>query len=408
MFACGLFLFLISVAGSHNPALAQELVTHAVLPGDTWEALARQYQTDVATLQELNPHPNPLREPVVGGEVIIPAGTTPTTGKLIRTNQPSYLTLAIQHNQNLWQLARLNGASHPAEPTLYQPIFIPTGDQPVREYPVGFAFLELSEVPARPGRAIAYRAVTHNIHEITASLDSQPMPSFANGLRAVGVGGTGAFYSAGTPTLSIIPAGEPLWSQPWLFVDDTWDFDRVTLTGDAAAIDQASIEAERERLFELWAEVTPIPQWQTFWQEPVLNYLSISSNYGARRSYNGGPFRTYHEGVDFAAYGGTPVFAPAGGTVVLAETLYVRGGAVIIDHGLSIYSGYYHMSAVHATVGQEVQADALIGEVGTTGFSSGNHLHWDLLVGGTWVNAAHWQQSNLPCWILIGLGSSCN
>ena len=101
------------------------------------------------------------------------------------------------------------------------------------------------------------------------------------------------------------------------------------------------------------------------------------------------------------------MFAPAGGTVVLAENLYVRGGAVIIDHGLGIYSGYYHLSKVISTPGQMVGAGTILGEVGTTGLSSGNHLHWDLLVAGNWVDAAAWREQNLACWILEGWGSTC-
>lgn len=90
----------------------------------------------------------------------------------------------------------------------------------------------------------------------------------------------------------------------------------------------------------------------------------MSANYGARRSYNGGPYPTYHEGVDFSAYAGTPVMAPAAGTVALAEPLTVRGGAVILDHGLGVYTGYYHLSAIHATVGQQVQPGDVLGEAG--------------------------------------------
>ena len=102
------------------------------------------------------------------------------------------------------------------------------------------------------------------------------------------------------------------------------------------------------------------------------------------------PTARYHEGVDFAAYGGTPVLAPAGGRVILAELLYVRGGAVIIDHGLGVYSGFYHMSDIFVSAASEVSAGTPLGAVGTTGLSTGNHLHWDLLVGGVWVDAMDW------------------
>jgi murein DD-endopeptidase MepM/ murein hydrolase activator NlpD len=80
---------------------------------------------------------------------------------------------------------------------------------------------------------------------------------------------------------------------------------------------------------------------------------------------------------------------------------------VIIDHGLGIFSGFYHMSAVHAQPGQVVAAGDLLGEVGTTGLSSGNHLHWDMLVAETWIDAAAWRQEGMGCWLLAGWGTPC-
>ncbi|NJN55435.1 MAG: M23 family metallopeptidase [Anaerolineae bacterium] len=158
---------------------------------------------------------------------------------------------------------------------------------------------------------------------------------------------------------------QPLWSQPWQFTDpDLWQYQEITLTGAAAEIDQESIRLERERLFAIWEQSSPQPQWTTSFQLPITDYLAISSPFGARRSYNGGPYSTYHEGVDFAAYGGTAVYAPAAGTVVVAEQLYVRGGAVILDHGLGIYSGFYHMSEILVTPGEVVQMGQPIGRSG--------------------------------------------
>lgn len=209
------------------------------------------------------------------------------------------------------------------------------------------------------------------------------------------------------PELLIIPDGAPAWSQPWLFKDNEWEYQQLTLTGTAAQIDQESIQQERERLFQLWAQVSSAPQWTDPFQFPITDYLEISSPYGARRSYNGGPYRTYHEGLDFSAYGGTQVYAPAGGTVILAEMLYVRGGAVILDHGLGIYTGYYHMSGIAVQAGQTVLPGDPLGEVGTTGLSTGNHLHWDLLVAATWVDPAAWTEQDMACWILTGLGQAC-
>lgn len=406
------FCILTLVAGSFPVASAQELAQHRVLPGDTWTALARRYDIPEEQLRIANPHLNRLRQPVIGDDLRIPVpeGTTLVSrnGSLARPGGGGLLATAARTGSNPWSLALSNSIKHPYRPPFYRPIFIPGGAEPPRDLPAGFSNLELSQVPAVPGQALGFRARTQGTAiTVTATLANLPLNSFVNGTHVVGLGGTGAFFGRGTPELSIRVNGGPLWSQPWRFVDDVWDYDQVTLTGEAAAIDQEAIAAERARLFLIWNQASPVPQWTGSFQLPIENYLHTSSTYGARRSYNGGPYLTYHEGVDFSAYRGTPVYAPASGTVVLAEQLYVRGGAVIIDHGLGVYSGYYHMSAVHAQPGQVVQAGDLLGEVGTTGLSSGNHLHWDFLVSGTWVDATAWQETGMACWILEAWGSSC-
>lgn len=408
-----LILALFLAVVTTGSALAQteeqtaEPLLHQVEPGDTWTALSWRYDVPLDNLRAANPHPNPYRQPVIGHTVEVPAAAAEQAGVLLRPVGETLLQVAARYRLNPAALARLNQMAHLTRPLFGRALFIPTGSAPPRELPAGFETLDLSAVPAYPGRALAYRASTTEPLSVTAKLGAISLDSFANGSHLVGIGATGAFYGPGTPELSIVPAGAAAWSQPWLLIDDTWDYDQVTLTGAAAEIDQEAIQEERERLFQIWSRRSAVPQWQTPFAEPVQDYLHVSSNYGARRSYNGGPYRTYHEGVDFAAYGGTPVYAPARGTVVLAEQLYVRGGAVIIDHGLGVYSGFYHMSAVHARPGQVVEPGALLGEVGTTGLSSGNHLHWDLLVAETWVDAAAWRAEGMGCWLLAGWGTPC-
>ena len=180
-----------------------------------------------------------------------------------------------------------------------------------------------------------------------------------------------------------------VWEQPLLFVPGEWTFEQVTFTG-TAVFDADELRRERERLMRIWDGGAKRPLWDGPFRPPLDEYVEITSYYGARRSVNGGPYSTYHEGTDFSAYGGTPVYAPAAGRVVLAEELNVRGGAVILDHGLGLHTGYYHLSAIHVALGQKVAAGDLLGEVGTTGRSTGNHLHWDMLVGTTWVDGLAW------------------
>jgi murein DD-endopeptidase MepM/ murein hydrolase activator NlpD len=102
-----------------------------------------------------------------------------------------------------------------------------------------------------------------------------------------------------------------------------------------------------------------------------------------------------HLGVDLAVPAGTPVIAAADGRVALAEGLRVRGNAVVIDHGLGVYTAYYHLSQIRVQPGQEVRAGDLLGLAGSTGLATGPHLHWELRVFGVpadplgWVGAGH-------------------
>jgi murein DD-endopeptidase MepM/ murein hydrolase activator NlpD len=91
-----------------------------------------------------------------------------------------------------------------------------------------------------------------------------------------------------------------------------------------------------------------------------------------------------------------PIYAPAAGTVVLAERLTVRGNAVVIDHGLGLFSGYWHQSQLAVVVGQEeVQAGDLIGFSGDTGLVTGPHLHWEMRLNGIAVEPLQWAQQSI-------------
>ncbi len=381
------------------------VIQHAVQPGDTWDALTWRYGLEAADLAPYRTL-NAQHQPVIGAVLTLPDRGINRAGQMLRIDDGGLLATAVAHNLNPWRIALQNSLPHPYQPLAFQPLYLPGPDAP-RDLPVGFADLAFWTVPARPGQALALRGQTTHALSVTVKLNMELFDSFGNGRALVALGGTYNFYGAGQPELSIQPANAPGWSQPWLFVDDAWDFEQITLTGSAAQITQEQIDNERARLFEIWHTATPTIQWQTPFRQPLDSYLFISSNYGARRSYDGGPYNRSHEGVDFAAYGGTPVLASAGGTVVIAEMLTVRGGTVIIDHGLGIYTGVYHMSSVLVNVGDVVQPGQIVGEVGSTGFSTGNHLHWDLLVNGVWVDAMSWTEQNLACWIAAGYGQPC-
>ena len=104
------------------------------------------------------------------------------------------------------------------------------------------------------------------------------------------------------------------------------------------------------------------------------NNGKVFPNFGQRRIYNDAP-RSTHTGVDIAAPQGDPIRAANAGKVVLASRLYLSGNAVIIDHGLGVFSFYGHMSKILVKRGQAVLKGDVIGTCGTTGRSTGPHLH---------------------------------
>jgi exodeoxyribonuclease VII large subunit len=143
-----------------------------------------------------------------------------------------------------------------------------------------------------------------------------------------------------------------------------------------AKIDTAHIIAARSMASALTAFEQPF-------ERPIHQPTPTTGVYGSRRLY-GGEERSWHKGHDFAVPRGTPIYAPAAGVVTLAEMTFFNGNLVIIDHGDRLFTIYAHLSAMNVKPGDKVERGRLIGKVGTTGRSTGPHLHW----GAYWQNMA--------------------
>lgn len=151
---------------------------------------------------------------------------------------------------------------------------------------------------------------------------------------------------------------------------------------------------ERLTLDTVMAESAPQPLWQGRFLSPVTGALVTA--HGARRAYidpsghvaaNG-----QHGGVDLAAPAGAAIVAPAAGTVAFAGTWSIRGNVVVLDHGAGVHSVYAHASSIAVAAGQPVTRGQILGRVGSTGLSTGPHLHWEVRVAGVAVEPLEWTQ----------------
>ena len=115
----------------------------------------------------------------------------------------------------------------------------------------------------------------------------------------------------------------------------------------------------------------------------------ITSRFGARSSPTEGA-SSNHKGIDIGAPTGTNIVAAASGTVVVSTYSYSAGNYIMINHGGGVYTVYMHASKLLASVGDSVKKGEVIAKVGSTGYSTGPHLHFGIRVNGTYVNPSQY------------------
>lgn len=123
------------------------------------------------------------------------------------------------------------------------------------------------------------------------------------------------------------------------------------------------------------------------WRAPFIMPVQgeVISSFGLRRVLNQEP-RNPHSGIDLRAAEGTPVVASSNGIVVLADDHFFSGKSIVLDHGLGLFTMYFHLSEIDVREGQKVAQGETIGKVGKTGRATGPHLHWGVRIRGSRVD----------------------
>ena len=185
-------------------------------------------------------------------------------------------------------------------------------------------------------------------------------------------------------------------SCPGIFIPESIETDIEKILGAAREKNESSVELKINvkgktlvYLFFPGADFTPTERaffLNAGFRFPLKSYR-ITSRYGVRNDPLGG-HQQMHRGIDLAAPEGTEVFAVADGTVTAAGFDSVFGNYVIINHTNNYSSLYGHLQKIDAVLRSEVKSGTLIGKVGSTGQSTGPHLHFELRLGGRALDPA--------------------
>jgi len=412
-------LIFILLAGMFAPSPARaEGPAHIVAPGETLSSIAARYHTTVEALVELNA----LADPdviVVGQRLVLPATSSPTASPPT-TSKTSAVIHVVSAGETLSMIARRygvplsdvirwNGLADPNRLEVGQKIRIALPpvemDTPLPAGPV--ERVDVAPLPIQQGDTFAVMVTLSEPASLRASFAGRETPFVEEGTRAWALFGVHPMQEPGYYPLVIraqplepdTAAKAAITLQVLVAAGAFPTYNLVFAPGSeqSALLDPAIVRREAARVGEVFAGRTLPRRWAGLFRIPLpAGTWEISSPFGERRSYNGGPATSYHEGLDLSVLLGTPVYAPANGRVVLAEALDVRGNAVILDHGLGVFSGFWHLSEILVSEGEDVRAGTLIGRVGSTGLSTGPHLHWELRVGGIAVDPMQWATETFP------------
>lgn len=225
--------------------------------------------------------------------------------------------------------------------------------------------------------------------KVTGRFLSRSIPFFPEGAGHAGLVGIDLEDPPGAHELSIevLSGGEVRHlSYNVLVIRQKYPVQHLTLPKDKVDLDDASlirVKMEQEQVRSVLDVVSTERFWIGRFVEPLTG--TISGAFGRVRIINGQP-RGPHNGEDIAAPIGAEVIAIGNGVARLTVDHFFSGRGVFVDHGLGLYSMYFHLSEVLVQDGERVTRGQAIGRVGSSGRATGPHLHWAVRVNGARVN----------------------
>lgn len=395
------------------PAAAQEPTPEApvyvVRSGDTLSAIAQRFDTTVEAIVNANDIVNPSLINV-GQRLIIPTSQPdlvpsdePVPNSRVHTVKlgETLPALALHYGTSIWSLREINqvhrlGLVAPGqELTIPAPTLVVTGTPTLPQ-------ISGSPSPVVQGQTVAIQVQSRSDLDLRGWFLGQDLQFVGQDGSYWALVGVNPLTPPG-PYPVVLKATEA-GSDDLLSVQDTITvtagsfptYNVVVPTDRQNLLDPTLSQAEAAKVKAVFSGVSQDRMWEGTFGQPLAGEMRVTAHFGERRSYNGGPVSTYHAGWDLGADAGTPVYAPMTATVAMAEPLQVRGNAIILDHGLGVFTGYWHLSKIEVTAGEVVTKGQVIGLVGNTGLSTGPHLHWEMQVFGVPVDPMQWTRRTFP------------
>jgi murein DD-endopeptidase MepM/ murein hydrolase activator NlpD len=392
----------------------EEDFTYSVQPDDTLTLIALRYDLNFIQVALANDlfNPNlifPGQQLILPGVATLPpplTATSPSASNKVHIVQPgeTVFSIANLHSVSIGSLITVNDIQDPNVIQVGQIFQIPAGPPPtVGPLRPPFEAIELSETTIIQGRTLIVKVTLAEPATLRGLFEGYPLFFYGDG--------NGQFWALVAIHALSEPKIYPLRVVATLFDGkEVTQFENVTVIegpygqeniqldeGRDTLLDADLIALEREKLADLWSQVTLRPRWEgPFWFPVAATPPRITSYFGTRRNYNNSTQLSFHGGTDFGGGIGSPINAPAAGIVVLAEPLTVRGNAVLIDHGMGLFSGYWHQDQIVVSEGQEVEPGDLIGYIGNSGLVTGPHLHWELRLNGIAIDPLQWVRESIP------------
>lgn len=392
-----------------EPTATRAPPIYVVQPGDTLSTIAERFQTTVEALVAANDIVDPaLIE--VGQKLVIPtehpelvpaAELQPYRRWHPVRQGETLLSLAFRYGTTFWELREANDLGWLGLVVAGQDLNIPAPTAPhtgVARFP-GVTVLPR---PAVQGQTVVVEAETEGALVLTAQLLGQDLVFTPGEEGYWALAGVDPLTPPGIYALSLSAtegsSGDRLTMQETMTITagSFGTYNIAVPAGRQGLLDPEVTASEAELVAEVFAGVTRPRMWDGPLGFPLEGDPRVTAQFGQRRSYGGGPVSSYHAGLDLGADKGIPIVATARGTVVLADKLQVRGRAVIIDHGLGVFTGFWHLSQIDVTVGQIVEPGDVVGLVGSSGLSTGPHLHWEMRVRGVPVDPVQWTERAFP------------